>query len=238
MTFTAPRGPCDRTNIAARRTGRASRAGLDMSVSIVSAQSPERAALEASITRKFANAFGAQLTEFMPELLHLGVAGAPGAVVGIRPACRNALFLEQYLDTPIEQAIARAFGTPVDRAQIVEIGNLAANVAGLAYTLFALLASVLDSAGYRWVSCTATPQVVAMLAKMGFPSQTIRSADPARLEHGAADWGDYYAACPQVVAGDVRSAAARVAAHPVMSTLVQRFAQPVAAMGASLRKTG
>ncbi len=138
----------------------------------------DRQAVEQTIMRKFERAYGAHLTHFLPELMRLDVSGELGAVAGIRAASSETLFLEQYLDRPVEQAVASAFMTPVDRDAVVEIGNLAANVPGLAYSLFAALATTLSAAGYRWVVCTATPQVAAMLARMGFSAQAICPADP------------------------------------------------------------
>lgn len=231
----APR-PTFEAQAAAARFGRRSPAPLGLSLDLVREHSPERRQLESGIMRKFERIYGAHLNHFLPELLRLGVADELGAVVGIRPAGSSALFLEQYLDQPIEQSIAGAFGTPVDRAQIVEIGNLAAEVPGLAYTLFAALATTLRRAGFRWVACTATPQVGAMLAKMRFSSRTLCNADPARLRKGSDDWGDYYAAKPRVIVGDVHRAAARVAKNPDLCALVQLFEPQIIRMAARLKK--
>ncbi|MGB5722214.1 MAG: thermostable hemolysin, partial [Woeseiaceae bacterium] len=209
-----------------------------LSFDLVGEKSTERAALESCITEKFERVYGAHLTHFLPQLLRLGVAEELGAVAGIRSAHSNELFLEQYLDVPVEQAIARVFQGPVDRAQVVEIGNLAAKVPGFAYALFAVLATVLSRAGYRWVACTATPQVAAMLKRMNFASQPICSANPEKLQADASDWGDYYASRPRVIVGDVRRAAAEVAQDPEMATLIRRFVQPVRNMAASLKRNG
>lgn len=216
-------------------TRRASPATPDLSIGLVSEHSAERQGLESGITHKFESIYGAQLSHFLPNLLRLRIAEELGAVVGIRAAHEGPLFLEQYTDRRIEQLIAGAFETPVDRGQIVEIGNLAADVPGLAYTLFAVLATVLNAAGYRWVACTATPQVEAMLARMNFSSRTICSADPNRLEEGSADWGDYYAVRPNVIIGDVREAAAQVVSNPDMAMLVKQFSRPIAEMSSNLK---
>jgi len=232
----APR-PSFKPGAASPSVGRRSLAGRNLSFDLVQEQSTERRQLESSITRKFERVYGAHLNHFLPELLRLGVSDELGAVVGIRPAGSGALFLEQYLDQPVEQSIARAFKTPVDRAQVIEIGNLAAEVPGMAYALFAVLATVLSRAGYRWVACTATPQVELMLSKMRFSSRTLCNADPARLEEGSADWGDYYASKPRVIAGDVRRAAAQVGKNREMRALVRHFEPQIAQMAASLSRT-
>jgi len=234
-TIIAPR-PSFKPRAASPSVGLRSLAGRNLSFDLVQEQSAGRGQLETSITQKFERVYGANLSHFLPELLRLGVSQELGAVVGIRKAGSNALFLEQYLDKPIEQAIARAFQTPVDRPQVIEIGNLAAEVPGMAYALFAVLATVLNRAGYRWVACTATPQVESMLSKMRFSSRTLCSADPARLQEGSADWGDYYASKPRVIVGDVRRAAAQVGKNREMRALVRHFEPQIARMATSLRK--
>jgi hypothetical protein len=213
-------------------------AGLDLSLALVSQGSPERLSAEQAITRKFERAYGAHLTHFLPNLLRLNVADELGAVAGIRTARDNSLFLEQYLDRPVEQAIAAAFMTPVDRDQVVEVGNLAAIVPGHAYTLFAVLATVLSRAGYRWVACTATPQVASMLETLHFSAQTICRADPALLNEGLDDWGSYYASRPRVMAGDVQLAAEQAAANPKIAKLIRRLRRPILQMASSLRSAG
>jgi hypothetical protein len=122
----APR-PKLETRAAAKPPARRPQRPENLSFALVSAESEERHAVEQSITRKFERVYGAHLNQFLPRHLRLGVADELGAVAGMRPAGDSELFLEQYLGQPIEQAIARAFSAPVDRAQIVEIGNLAAS---------------------------------------------------------------------------------------------------------------
>lgn len=171
-----------------------------------SGDSPERRTIEDLVAERFAKQFDARIHQFLPLLLGLRTGGRYAAVAGLRPGANNELFLEQYLDRLAEQEISRLFRTPVDRGQIVEIGNLVATEAGAGYLMFACLAPLLQTAGFRWVICTATSQVEKMLQKMGFDPIRIREADPARLVEGAADWGSYYASRPHVIAGDVRRA--------------------------------
>jgi len=207
----------------------------ELSLALVQQRAPERLLAEQAITQKFERAFGAHLTHFLPDLLRLNVAHELGAVAGIRAANCNSLFLEQYLDRPVEQAIAGAFMMPVDRDQVVEVGNLAANVPGHACTLFAVLATVLSHAGYRWVACTATPQVAAMLKRLNFSAQTICSADPSRLDGGLENWGNYYSTRPQVIAGDVHLAAHQAATSPEFAAQIRQLHQPIMQAASSLR---
>ncbi len=214
-----------------------SHATAPVSLSLDTANSGSREVLEACIAERFDDCYNARLSQFLPELLSLSMEGDLSAVVGIRPASRNGLFLEKYLDSPVEQAISRAYRTPVDRDEIVEIGNLAAAVPGASYALFAVLARVLYQAGFRWVVCTATLQVEAMLDRMQFPSRVVCAADPARLGEGADDWGTYYESCPRVITGDVRVANDILSATPAMAGLMQQLGRPIDDMAKNLSRS-
>jgi hypothetical protein len=196
-----------------------------------------RRELELNITQKFKDAFGAELSQFLPHLMRLNASDELGAVVGIRPAHSNQLFLEQYLDRRVEQAIAAAYRVPVDRSQVVEIGNLASRIPGLAQSLFVALANVLHEAGCRWVACTVTPQVAAMLQHLGFASRTICDADPDRLQADSGTWGDYYSMRPQVICGDIRAAAAIASRNSDAAMMLRQYAKPIQDIAAVLRQS-
>ena len=209
----------------------------DLSLTLVTKDCGERHVLESTIARKFQTAYGAKLSHFLPYLVRLNVSGEVGAVAGIRPGSSGELFLEQYLDRPVEQAIAAKFHMPIDRTQVVEIGNLASNVPGLACALFASLACALSQSGFRWVAFTATPQVEAMLEKLGFASKAICQADPARLAGDSADWGNYYVSRPRVIVGDAHAAERCVIASPELSAALRNVQQPIAQLALALRRS-
>lgn len=56
-----------------------------------------------------------------------GGAAATKAALGYRRAEAQAMFLETYLDRPIEAELSEIFGRPIPRRNIVEIGNLASD---------------------------------------------------------------------------------------------------------------
>lgn len=165
---------------------------------------PQRAGFEAFIAARFARAYGARLTHFLPHLLgvrdalHCWQAAAGYAAAGVQD-----LFLEQYLESPVEQAIARAAGRPVLRNDVVEVGNLAATSAGMARALIPLLARHLHRMGYRWVAFTATRPLRNSFLRLGLQPLALAAADPARLADGGASWGSYYAQDPVVMAGRI-----------------------------------
>ncbi len=202
------------------------------------ADSAGRTALEQCIAQRFARQYGARIDHFLPFLLSLRTSGQLGAVAGLRLARQSELFLEQYLAQPVEQAISRVFRTPVDRSQVVEVGNLVSIAPGTASMLFGILAVLLNEAGIRWVVCTATPQVKALLDKLQFPTQIICAADPQLLGNQGQDWGSYYASRPQVIVGDAQLAAANAAGNQSLNKLMANLEMPVRRIAATLRAAG
>lgn len=207
-----------------------------LSVDLDPIHSTGRQKLETCIADKFDQQYQAEISHFLPYLLSLSESEQLDAVVGIQLAGKSDLFLERYLDAPVEQAISRACQTPVDRGQVVEIGNLAAAVPGTASLLFGVLATVLHRAGVRWVACTATPQVHAMLKSLKFPTHTICDADASAMGEEAGEWGDYYSSRPQVIVGDTRLAAEAVASSRVVHVLSRKLARPINDAAAALKK--
>ena len=100
--------------------------GRNLQLSTVPREGGERAELEAFVRAAFGRKHAAQVHSFMPTLLGFRDAvGQLKGVIGLRAAADERLFLEQYLDVPVEQAIAAAVGREIPRWQVVEVGNLA-----------------------------------------------------------------------------------------------------------------
>jgi len=167
----------------------------------------EEAAQQAAmdfIRHRFKQTHRAQISHFMPQLFGLqSEDGALHGAAGCRPASAGALFLERYLDVPIEQAISERSGTQVARHQIVEVGNLAAQGLGTARALIVQLTSQLARQGFRWVTFTGTQELLNSFHRLGLAPQSLGLADPARMGPALADWGRYYDSQPQVVYGEI-----------------------------------
>ncbi|NHC06526.1 thermostable hemolysin [Azonexus fungiphilus] len=174
---------------------------------------PQRAAAEGFIADIFRRHYGAEVSSFAPNLMLLEDAGRIAAAAGWRCAGEERLFLETYLDEPIEAAVARLAGQPVRREAIVEVGNLAADRAGGSVDVILNLARHLDRLGYEWVAFTATSELIGIFRRLGLPPLALASADPARLGADAADWGSYYDSRPVVVAGRIALALEMVKRH-------------------------
>lgn len=175
--------------------------------------SPQRAEVERFIHAVYKKHYNADITGFAPNLMVLRRGDRIVAAAGWRCAADNELFLERYLDKPVEAAVAGLAGHPVDRHRIVEVGNLAAGRVGGSVDVILALARHLDELGYEWVVFTATRELIGIFRKLGLPPLALAPANPERLGREAVAWGSYYESGPVVVAGRIRLALDKVACH-------------------------
>lgn len=130
-------------------------------------------------------------------------AEQPMAALAVRRAADETLFLETYLGVSIEAAVSEAFGSPVERNAIVEIGCLAAAPTPAMLKLWGKAAISL-SEQHRIAVATLTLPLRKMFARVGLPFIELAKADPALLRGAARDnWGRYYETQPIVCAGDI-----------------------------------
>jgi hypothetical protein len=183
-----------------------------MPLGVIMVEHGEREALEAYIGEVFARAYGARVRHFLPRLIGLhGPGGRLVAALGMRSGAGDAFFLEQYLEAPVERLLAARSGRPVKRAEIVELGNLAAEYPGSARRLILHLAQCLHQAGFRWVVFTITPALVNSFRRLGLELTCLGPARPERLALAArADWGSYYDSGPVVCAAHIPGGLARI----------------------------
>jgi hypothetical protein len=176
-------------------------------VSIHQLMTPERRRVEVYLEAAYACAFDGLIRRHYPTLMSLqDDDGCVLGAVGFRLAAQEPLFLEQYLDAPVETAITRRLGEPVTRGGVAEIGNLASDNAGASLFLFLALARHLDQQGCTHAVATATRQLRRGLARVGFETQPLARAEPSRLGEAAAEWGAYYERDPEVLVGAIAPA--------------------------------
>lgn len=132
--------------------------------------------------------------------------GELGAVLGHRGADAHRLFLEAYLDEPIEAAATRALGAQLDRTMIVEIGCLAATSSPAMLRLWIKTAAHL-SGRYTVAVATLTAPLRRMFDRAGIPIVALAPAAAERIIDPAR-WGTYYALQPMVCAGWIMDGAA------------------------------
>lgn len=161
------------------------------------------------IRRKYREVFGASLRPSFECWMHAG--NGEGAALGFGRAGAQPLYLENYLDRPIEVLVSQTLGRKVDRASIIEIGNLAADSAPGMVELWGQAANDLGGNGEVAVA-TLTARVRRMFARIGLPITILAPARPERLGDGAAQWGSYYESDPMVCMGVIAEGQAALSA--------------------------
>lgn len=163
-------------------------------------QSSTRQDIEALIKQEFYLKHQAEVTHFLPLLLSLRCAGNLSSAIGIQSAAQGALFLEQYLTAPIEQILSAQENRGILRSEILEIGNLVSARSGSSLMLMVALSELIADSPFRWVTFTATPEVLSLLAKLRYNPVFLTQAKPDMLQ-SAQCWGGYYQKQPKVMAG-------------------------------------
>jgi len=163
----------------------------------------ERLAVEDYIATHFNRTYAAEVSSFLPLLFTMKCQQNYSATLGLRSAQHAPLFLEQYLDAPIEDKLVEHFAEPIHRHHIVEIGNLVATQRGASYLLFVLVAAILSKVGVRWLTFTATEQVQHILKRLKFKTYALTTATESQLQ-SSENWGSYYQQNPCVMVGDLR----------------------------------
>lgn len=154
----------------------------------------------------YAHAYGGCIREHYPTLMSVQDAhGEIHAVAGFRLAESGPLFLEHYLDAPIEQVLDRSLEAGATRRRVAEIGNLGSRSPGATIFLFKALADHLRSLGRDIAVATATRDLRSILGRIGVGSVELARADPRRLPDRGATWGSYYSTDPMVMAGSIRA---------------------------------
>jgi hypothetical protein len=165
----------------------------------------DRAEAEAFISQRFAESFGSRVEAFMPRLFSLrnrdgDICGA----FGLRSANRK-LFLEQYLDAPIDRTIAKHAQGIVERRNIVEVGHFSGAFPGAVRAMIGLLTERLHHEGFEWVVFTGTTNLRNAFSRLGLAPIDIQAATADRLPEDERDaWGRYYDHAPRVLVGNIQ----------------------------------
>lgn len=151
------------------------------------------------VRRRFLAAHGAQVQPAYEHMMAQSRGGVVKAALGYRRAGTAPLFLERYLDAPVEQILSRALAQDVRRDSVLEIGNLAAEDA---LSLVALWGAVANDLGGQCevAVATLTADLRRMFARIGVPMLFLAPADASRIDEPAS-WGRYYDRDPWVCGG-------------------------------------
>jgi hypothetical protein len=162
----------------------------------------DRAEIEQFISGVFFHACGARVKTFLPTLMSLrDLEGKLIAACGIRNAGAERLFLENYMDQPIEQLLSEKVGSTVLRSDIVEVGNYSVAELGLSRTLTSAIFHQLHATSKQWAVFTAIQLVQNALVRQNIFPKVLCDADVNHLPpEERAEWGDYYEQNPKVMA--------------------------------------
>jgi hypothetical protein len=178
-----------------------------LQATLVEHTSTDRAPVERFISQCFERSYGCLLNAFMPRLF--SVRSRKGRIIGafgLRSGT-SRLYLEQYLDTPIEKTIKSITQKTVDRKSIVEVGNFSGSIPGSMRAMIFLLAERLNREGFEWLAFTGTAALRNSFHQLGLASclVDIREATAEKLSPAEqANWGSYYAHAPRVAFGHIR----------------------------------
>ncbi len=170
----------------------------------------DRSSILDLVTGRYAARHGAAPTVTYQELRGESCGGRICAALGYRRADREPLFLEAYLDAPVEQLLSEAFGRPVTRADIVEIGNLASCNATAMIALWARTANDLGNDAEIAVAVLTAP-LRKMFNRLGVTLIELTRAEPDRVASDGSAWGRYYDLDPVVCAGVIAEGQDRLA---------------------------
>lgn len=148
--------------------------------------------------------YGARVDHFAQRLVGLRRPNGPWlAGVGYTLAGSEPLFIEHYLDQPVETEIEAKLGTAVRREQIVEVGNLAALQAGAGRRVIICMTALLNQLERTWVVFTSTRSLLNSFTHLEIPTIVLATADPLRLPDRGQNWGTYYDTHPQVMTASI-----------------------------------
>lgn len=212
-----------------------------VSMEVLETGHPNRQRPEAFVRQVFKQCYDADIRAFYPTLLAFTQHAELMGVAGFRGATAQPLFSEQYLDQPLERLIGAHWDEPVERRQVVEVGNLALASPGQARWVIAAVTLFLHTAGYRWVLFTAVKPLINAFRRLGLDPITLAPADPARLADDGQHWGSYYAGNPSVCVGDIEAGYRKLvnstgARQPLLQALLDEVRRHAAATQPPLRE--
>ncbi len=175
------------------------------SINLNGSADPGRGEAEGFIHQLFVHAYGADVQHFLPLLMGLrDDSGRLQGALGLQEAATGALFLENYLDDSVELVLSSRIGLRIDRAELVEVGNLAVATPGGSRWLITALTAFLRAADREWVVFTCGPALRNAFTRLGIELLDLGQADAARLPAAEVGrWGSYYRQAPRVLAARV-----------------------------------
>jgi hypothetical protein len=166
-----------------------------------------RSVAELEIQNLYRKRYGAVLESFAPMMVaEVTEAGAVQFVAGLRFG-HEPMFLECYLDRPIEQILEHHLCSEVERRRIVEVCHLAGAGAGHSLTFVRKLIAMLEATEVEWAIFTATRPLRYLLRRSGLSLVELGLATIDRVPRPET-WGSYFEHDPRIMAVGARTTGA------------------------------
>jgi hypothetical protein len=146
--------------------------------------------------------YGADVKRFKPYLMSLRDQNNKLiAVCGLHSAATEKLFLESFLDKPIEALLSAHTGVPVKRTDIVEIDNFSVAQIGMSRHLVTAINDQLYFTAKQWAVFTATPALHDVFVDLGLSPEILADTDINLLTpEDQQAWGSYFEQNPRIMA--------------------------------------
>jgi len=164
--------------------------------------SADRDEIERFIIDTLHHTYGADIKRFKPYLMSLrDQDNNLVAVCGLHSAATERLFLESFLDQPIESKLSAHTGSIVKRTDIVEIDNFSVVELGMSRHLVTAINDQLYFTAKQWAVLTATPALRAVFIDQGIHPEILADADVKLLSSDdRSAWGNYFEQKPLIMA--------------------------------------
>lgn len=158
-----------------------------------------RSVVELEIQRLYRRRYGAVLDSFAPMMVaEVTQAGTIECVAGLRFG-HEPLFLECYLDRPVEQVLEHHLCRDVERSRIVEVCHLAGAGSGCSLTFVRKLIAMLEATDVASAIFTATRPLRHLLRRSDLSLVELGAATIDRVPRPEA-WGSYFEHDPRIMA--------------------------------------
>ena len=199
LAYTAPKYTAP-LNDPLTLVGRFSKQASNEPIQCIDTNHILRSQTEDFIKGVFKQHYNAQVSSFLPQLFAISdEKGDTKSVLGVRNAQCESLYLERYLDQPIDTLIEQTVQQPVSRMQVVEIGNLASLNSANCKALFSFITQHLQDQNIKWITCTGTSVLRLVFRRLSIKALPIHQADQNLLGDEQYEWGSYYDNDPQVM---------------------------------------
>jgi len=164
--------------------------------------SADRDEIERFIIDTLHHTYGADIKRFKPYLMTLrDQDNRLIAVCGLHSAATERLFLESFLDQPIEALLSAHTGFSVKRGDIVEIDNFSVVELDMSRHLVTAINDQLYFTAKQWAVLTATPELREVFVELGINPEILADTDLNLLSpEDRLAWGSYFEQKPKILA--------------------------------------